>query len=78
MHCNNETINKQMKDLVRAFQIFARYTDNEYPTSCEHDQLYVHVNPSQVSHKDISELENLGFDIDYDLECFTSTKFGSC
>lgn len=78
MPCNNETIIIKMKDLVRAFQIFARYTDSEYPTGCEHDIMYVYVDPSQVSHKDISDLEKLGFEVDYDLECFTSSKFGSC
>lgn len=67
-----------MKDLIRAFQIFGRYTSSEYPTSCEHDVMYVYVEPNKVSLKDINELQDLGFESDNDLECFVSTKFGSC
>jgi hypothetical protein len=67
-----------MKDLIRAFQIFGRYTNSDYPTSCEHDVMYVYVEPSRVSLKDMDELQELGFESDNDLECFVSTKFGSC
>jgi hypothetical protein len=66
-----------MKKLVRALQIFNRYTDSEFPTSCEHNQMFVHVDPKQVNQSDITELENIGFEVDYDLECFVSNKYGS-
>lgn len=65
-----------MEDLIKALQIFLKYSDTKYPTSCEHDCLYVSVKPSLVSDIDKKELETLGFDVDEDLEVFTSFRFG--
>lgn len=70
-----------MDDLIKALQIFRKYTDALYPTSCEHDCLYVHVDPEKVSSADKMELERLGFDSSSDPEeykWFESSRFGSC
>lgn len=45
-----------MNDLIKALQIFAKYTDAKYPTSCEHDIFYVQVSPDDVSDEDKAEL----------------------
>ncbi len=55
-----------MEDLIKALLIFQKYiTPNdlayEYPTACEHDELYVNVNPDIVSIKDKEALYKLGF-----------------
>ncbi len=69
-----------MEDLVKAFQIFLKYSDDKYPTHCEHDYLYVNVHPDKVSQEDKAELEKLGFIIDgeYGGDGFGSFRFGSC
>jgi len=69
-----------MKDLIRAFQIFLKYSDTIYPTHCEHDYLFVDVHPDKVSEEDKIELEKLGFFVDqeYDGDGFGSFRFGSC
>lgn len=70
-----------MENLVRAFQIFLKYSRDEYPTSCEHDVMYVHVSPSVVSTEDKAELDRLGFysseDEGLDLDNFLSYRYGS-
>lgn len=66
-----------MNDLIEALQIFAKYANNEFPTSCEHDVLYVLVDPSLVSVEDTSKLESLGFSADTAEECFHSFRYGS-
>jgi hypothetical protein len=65
-----------MKELLEAFQIFAKYTDEKHPTHCEHDLLHVCVDPSKVSNEDVTRLSELGFNNDG--EHFYSYKFGSC
>jgi len=69
-----------MEDLIKAFQIFLKYSDAKYPTHCEHDYLFVDVHPDKVSQEDKDELEKLGFRIDqeYGGEGFGSFRFGSC
>lgn len=68
-----------MENLVKAFQIFSKYSRDEYPTSCEHDVMYVHVSPSVVSPDDRAELDKLGFypSEDDDLDNFVSYHYGS-
>lgn len=66
-----------MEELISAFNIFFKYNKSQYPTSCEHDVLYVLVSPEEVSSEDIVNLERLGFNIETDLNCFYSYKFGS-
>lgn len=64
-----------MDDLIKALIIFRKYTDSQSPTHCEHDVLYVMVEPSKVSAEDKKELKKLGFNEDSDN--FQSFKFGS-
>ena len=65
-----------MKDLIEALQIFLKYTQDRYPTNCNHDELRVSVDPTIVSEEDITRLEQLGF-VAYH-EDFISYRFGSC
>lgn len=69
-----------MQDLIKALQILLKYNpNNPFPTHCEHDILYVcGVDPSEVSQVDIDILDNLGFFIDEENDCFASYRYGSC
>lgn len=67
-----------MKQLIEALIIFSKYTDEDYPTSCDHDILYVNVSIHEVSEEDKVKLESLGFYVDESLEIFCSRKYGSC
>lgn len=66
-----------MKELIEAFQIFLKYSEESYPTNCDHDIMRVNVDPDLVSTKDITKLDELGFNVDNDLDCFYSFKYGS-
>ena len=50
-----------MEDLIKAFQIFAKYTDKKHPIYCNDETLFVLVAPAEVSDEDIEELKILGF-----------------
>ena len=65
-----------MEDLIKALQIFSKYTDTKFPTHCEHDALYVMVDPSKVSGEDLEALEGLHFSA-HDGEIFISSWYGS-
>lgn len=67
-----------MKDLIKALQIFLKYANEDYPTLCEHDCLWVVVKPDEVSKEDVEELDKLGFFVDNGDDCFKSYKYGSC
>lgn len=69
-----------MKDLIEAFQIFLKYGNPDYPTHCEHDYLYVDIDPKLVSDEDKKKLDELGFFPDTEANGlgFGSFKFGSC
>lgn len=69
-----------MEDLIKALQIFLKYSTSKYPTHCEHDYLFVDVNPELVSQEDKDELKKLGFfvDTEYGGVGFGSFRFGSC
>lgn len=66
-----------MKDLIEALTVFAKYTDDRRPTCCEHDHLYVLVDPEKVTHEDKQRLEDLGFIADENEGHFYSFRFGS-
>ena len=66
-----------MDELIEALQIFLKYDNNKYPTACDHDILYVFVNPSAVSSDDIETLANLGFLPSEGGTCFISFRYGS-
>jgi hypothetical protein len=67
-----------VKDLLEALTIFMKYIpDDEYPTSCDHDVLYVLCHPNLVSPEDEARLRELSFVIDLDTgEGFLSFRFG--
>jgi len=69
-----------MLDLIEALQILAKYGNPASPTHCEHDYLYVAINPDLVSEQDKQRLSELGFIVDgeYGGEGFGSFRFGSC
>ena len=50
----------------------------DYPTSCEHDVFYVHVNYEKISQEDLIELDKLGFIANEDLGNMMSYRYGSC
>jgi len=69
-----------MEDLIKALQIFLKYGNPYAPFHCEHDYLYVDIDPEIVSDEDKKELDKLGFheDEEYGGEGFGSYRFGSC
>lgn len=69
---------KIMDDLIEALTILRKYSDERFPTWCEHDKLHVCVSPEKVSEDDINKLGGLGFKPDYEEDEFYSFKFGSC
>jgi len=67
-----------MEDLIKALQILLKYGNPKYPTVCEHDILYiVGIDLEKISIEDITELENLGFNINIEESEIYSYKFGS-
>ena len=70
-----------MDDLIKALTILNKYLDGynkKYPTSCEHDGLYVQVDYKKISQEDINELETLGFIPCEYLGNMVSYRYGSC
>jgi hypothetical protein len=69
-----------MFELIQALAIFARYLLDTKPpyrvTSCEHDELFVAIDPKYVSEADILRLGELGFLPEGDH--FRSYCHGSC
>lgn len=66
-----------MEDLIKALQIFLKYTNDKNPTYCCDECLHVNVSPKAVTEEDIEKLNKLGFKENYEEECFYSFKFGS-
>ena len=66
-----------MNDLIEALQIFVKYYNGKYPTGCEHDVLYIYVDPSEVPKNEWEYLERLGFIADVDNQRFYSYRYGS-
>lgn len=66
-----------MKDLIEALQIFAKYTDVNHPTTCEHDVMYVLVGPFDVPDEEKDKLEELGFSVNEEERHFYSWRFGT-
>lgn len=70
-----------MDDLIKALTILNKYLDGynkKYPTSCDHDSLYVQVDYKKISQEDINELETLGFIPCEYLGNMVSYRYGSC
>lgn len=66
-----------MKDLIKALQIFLKYSNEKWPTQCKNDILRVYVDPNVVSEKDRIKLEELTFIPDRKNGRFVSYRFGS-
>lgn len=69
-----------MKDLIEALTILLKYGNPDYPTHCEHDQLFIcDIDPDKVSKEDKKQLKKLGFDVtsQYGEKQFYSNKYGS-
>ena len=68
-----------MENLIKALQIFLKYGNPDYPTTCEHDTLYiVDIEPEDVSADDIAELDRLEFFVGGEGEDgFMSYRYGS-
>lgn len=68
-----------MEDLIKALQIFLKYGNEEFPTHCEHDILYVcGYNRHEMTEEDVNQLNGFGFIWDDDEEYFLSYRYGSC
>ena len=70
-----------MEDLIKALIILNKYLEGynkDYPTSCEHDALYVQVDYTKISQEDLNELQILGFFPCEDLGNMVSYRYGSC
>ena len=65
-----------MENLIKALQIFLKYGNQEYPTNCIHDEMYVNIDSYIVSDIDKMLLDELGF-MPTDEGGFISYKFGS-
>lgn len=51
---------------------------SDYPTYCNHDELWVDIEPEKVSEEDLEMLRTLGFFPFEDGSGFYSFRFGSC
>lgn len=67
-----------MEDLIKALQIFLKYGNPRNPTHCEHDVMFVAIDPADVSEDDKDKLNDLGFYSDDEDGGFKSYRFGSC
>ena len=67
-----------MSGLIEALTILMKYGNPEYPTHCEHDSLYVAINPELVSPADLARLEELSFHPNEDFGGFLSYNYGAC
>jgi hypothetical protein len=67
-----------VEKLIEALNIFLKYGNPKYPTHCERDALYImEIKPDTVSDEDKKKLEELGFIIDEEEDCFMSFRYGS-
>ena len=67
-----------MKDLIEALTILLKYGNPSHPTHCEHDELTIcGIDPDAVSDEDEARLDELGFFVSENDECFKSFRYGS-
>lgn len=68
-----------MKDLIGALTILARYVDDDYPTCCEHDELFVKgPEPDVLTEHERKRLDELSFKWRQSSQMWSSFRFGSC
>ena len=68
-----------MEDLIKALQVFLKYTNPRNPTHCEHDVMRVAqgVRPEDMTEEDRDLVETLSFSFDEEFEDWYSYRFGS-
>lgn len=67
-----------MRKLIEALEIFAKYKDLSYPTSCAHDTLYIMgITREEVSEEDVVHLDALGFFWSENDGVWQSFRYGS-
>ncbi len=67
-----------MDKLIEALQIFLKYRNEEYPTTCLHDELIIsRITREMVSDEDHKRLEELSFIWSEEEELYHSFKYGS-
>lgn len=68
-----------MEKLIEALQIFLKYGNPDYPTHCEHDVMYISIDPADVSEEDDKRLNDLGFFVSNETgeDRYQSYKYGS-
>jgi len=67
----------KIENLITALQIFLKYGNPRFPTCCEHDILFIDIDPHKVSAEDKNKLYELGFCASGDNSNFYSYIFGS-
>jgi hypothetical protein len=67
-----------MDALIEALSIMREYANPDFPTHCEHDVLFVNVDPGLVSPQHRARLAELTFHAADGSLGFTSSFFGSC
>lgn len=69
----------KLSQLIEALQIVLKYGDIEWPTHCEHGEMWLANVDAQAtfSPEDHARLAGLGFYYDEDDECYKSYSFGS-
>jgi hypothetical protein len=71
-------IKENIRDLIEALEIFAKYNVNA-SIHCEHDTMYIcYISPDEVTEKDKTRLDELGFFDSSDDDNFMSFRWGSC
>jgi hypothetical protein len=67
-----------MEQLIKALNIFLKYRNEEYPTSCEQDVLLITgITHDEVSDEDKVLLKDLGFTWSDHDGCWISFRYGS-
>jgi len=67
-----------LSELIAALQIFLEYGDVEWPTNCEHDEMWMtNIDADAITAGDRARLEKLGFEWDECDESYKSYAFGS-
>lgn len=68
-----------MEKLIEALQIFLKYDNQQFPTHCEHDVLWIcgNYDVDTMDSKDVEKLSELGFFWSEEDEAFKSFHFGS-
>ena len=67
-----------MEKLIEALQIFKKYQNNDFPTMCEHDILYIaRITKEEVSKEDQERLYFLNFEWEEEGGYWYSTTYGS-